>query len=45
MKDRDISDLIKKANESLNAAEVLLKNGYTDYSAGRSYYSMFYGFM
>jgi uncharacterized protein (UPF0332 family) len=42
MKDADISELIKKAKESLGAAEQLLKSGYTDFSASRSYYAMFY---
>ncbi len=42
MKDADISALIKKAKESLGAAEQLLKSGYPDFSASRSYYAMFY---
>ena len=42
MKDADISDLIKKAKESLNAAKSLLESRYTDFSASRSYYAMFY---
>ena len=42
MKDADISDLIKKAKESLNAAKDLLESGYPDFSASRSYYAMFY---
>lgn len=42
MKDPDISGLIKKASESLEAARLLLKSGYTDFSASRSYYAMFY---
>jgi uncharacterized protein (UPF0332 family) len=42
MKDKDISDLVKKAKESLEAARYLLKSGYPDFSAGRSYYAMFY---
>jgi hypothetical protein len=33
MKDADISGLIKKAKESLGAAEQLLKSGYSDFSA------------
>ena len=36
MKDKDISDLIKKAKESIGAAKCLLKNEYTDFSASRS---------
>lgn len=42
MKDKDISDLINKAKESLNAARHLLEGGYPDFSASRSYYAMFY---
>lgn len=42
MKNADISDLIKKAKESLNAAKNLLESGYPDFSASRSYYAMFY---
>lgn len=42
MKDADISGLIEKAKESLGAAEQLLKGGYPDFSASRSYYAMFY---
>ena len=42
MKDADISDVIKKAKESLNAAKDLLESGYPDFSASRSYYAMFY---
>ncbi len=43
MKNADISDLIKKAKESLDAAENLLESGFPDFSASRSYYAMFYG--
>jgi len=42
MKDADISALIKKAKQSLNAAKNLLDGGYPDFSASRSYYAMFY---
>ncbi len=42
MKDAEISGLIKKAKESLGAANQLLKSGYPDFSASRSYYAMFY---
>jgi uncharacterized protein (UPF0332 family) len=41
MKDAEITGLIKKAKESLGAAEQLLKR-YPDFSASRSYYAMFY---
>lgn len=42
MKDADISDLIKKAKESLDAAKSLLESGFPDFSASRAYYAMFY---
>lgn len=42
MKDKDISDLSEKAKESLGAAKCLLKSGYSDFSASRCYYAMFY---
>ena len=42
MKDTDISELIKKGKESHKAAEYLLNSGYSDFSASRSYYDMFY---
>jgi uncharacterized protein (UPF0332 family) len=37
-----VQDLLEKARQSLNAAHDLLKNGYPDFSASRSYYTMFY---
>ena len=42
MKDKDIGELIGKARLSLSAARNLLENGYTDFSASRAYYAMFY---
>jgi uncharacterized protein (UPF0332 family) len=42
MKDRDITDLIAKGRLSFEAAKDLLEKGYTDFSASRSYYAMFY---
>ena len=42
MKDKDISDLLKKANDSLRGARVLFNEGLNDFSASRSYYTMFY---
>lgn len=42
MRDKEISDLIEKAKESLEAAKDLLRGGYPDFSASRSYYAMFY---
>ncbi len=34
--------LIKKARNSLNAAQLLLEQGYYDFSVSRAYYTMFY---
>lgn len=34
--------LLKKAGEAIEAAELLLANQHTDFSAGRAYYAMFY---
>lgn len=42
MKDAEITGLIKKAKQSIEAAKKLLKSGYSDFSASRSYYAMFY---
>lgn len=36
------SELLKKAERSLQAAEDLLGNGHTDFSASRTYYAYFY---
>jgi uncharacterized protein (UPF0332 family) len=38
----DQAELIRKAEESLSAARLLLKEGYADYAASRAYYAMFY---
>jgi uncharacterized protein (UPF0332 family) len=35
-------DLLEKARQSFNTAKDLLNNGYPDFSASRSYYTMFY---
>jgi uncharacterized protein (UPF0332 family) len=40
--DKDISELIEKAKESLDAAKSLFEDGFYDFSVGRSYYAMFY---
>jgi uncharacterized protein (UPF0332 family) len=40
--DRDISDLLRKASESLEVAADLLKSNHFDFSASRAYYAMFY---
>ncbi len=34
--------LLKQADKSLNAARLLLQEGYPEFSASRAYYSMFY---
>lgn len=41
-KDIDVLDLIKKAQKSIEAATLLFKQEYYDFSASRSYYAMFY---
>jgi uncharacterized protein (UPF0332 family) len=38
----DQAELIRKAEESISAARLLLHGGYADYAASRAYYSMFY---
>ena len=40
--DMDISELMQKAKESLEAAKSLCRDGFYGFSVGRSYYSMFY---
>lgn len=42
MKDVEITGLINKAKESLEASRQLLQSEYSDFSASRSYYAMFY---
>jgi len=42
MKDKDILDLLAKAKESVEASDSLLKDGFYDFSASRSYYAVFY---
>jgi len=42
MRDKSLSELIKKAKESVLAAEELSGNGHYDFSASRAYYAMFY---
>jgi uncharacterized protein (UPF0332 family) len=37
-----VRDLLDKAAQSICAAELLLKDGYVDFSASRTYYAMFY---
>lgn len=38
----EINDLLLKAEQSINASELLYKDGFVDFSASRSYYTMFY---
>ena len=40
--DMDVSELMQKAKESFEAAKSLCRDGFYGFSAGRSYYSMFY---
>ncbi len=40
--DVEISELLQKAKQSLEAAKLLLKDSFADFSAARTYYSMFY---
>ncbi len=35
-------DLLQKATSSLEAAKVLLENGFPEFAASRAYYAMFY---
>ena len=35
-------ELLKKAEDSLNAAKLMKENGYHDFAASRAYYTMFY---
>jgi uncharacterized protein (UPF0332 family) len=37
-----IKALIKRADDSLESAKLLVNNGYNDASVSRSYYAMFY---
>jgi len=39
---KDIEQLLERAKKSLEAANVLLERGFPDFSASRSYFSMFY---
>ena len=38
----DQEELLLKAQQSLAASQLLLKNNYTDFAASRAYYAMFY---
>lgn len=40
--EREIKELFQKARESLEAAQLLLQQGYHDFAASRGYYAMFY---
>ena len=35
-------DLLRKAEDSLSAAQLMQENGYHDFAASRAYYTMFY---
>lgn len=38
----DIDKLLQKATDSIGAAELMLKEGYSDFAASRAYYALFY---
>ena len=40
--EEEIKELWKKAQQSLEAAELLLEKGYYDFAVSRGYYAMFY---
>lgn len=40
--EREIRELLRKGRESLEAAKLLLQQGYYDFAASRGYYAMFY---
>jgi len=39
---QQIHEILDKARQSLDAARLLLDQGYTDFAASRAYYAMFY---
>jgi uncharacterized protein (UPF0332 family) len=41
-REHEVRSLLQKARESLDAARLLLQQGYHDFAASRSYYGMFY---
>lgn len=43
MNEQGVSDLLSKAEQSLDAAKHLMNEGYHDFAAARAYYAMFYG--
>jgi len=42
MNEAEVKELLEKARQSAEAANVLWQNGFADFSASRSYYTMFY---
>lgn len=42
MNKAEVDDLIEKARQSVEAAELLLRDSFFDFSASRAYYAMFY---
>ena len=42
LNDQDIRELIEKAKRSLEAAKMLYKEGFYEFSVSRAYYAMFY---
>jgi uncharacterized protein (UPF0332 family) len=37
-----VQELLDKSEQSINAAGLLLRDGYDDFAASRAYYAMFY---
>ncbi len=42
MNEKEVAELLEKAGQSLEAAELHFKDNFIDFSASRSYYTMFY---
>ena len=42
MNEQGVRDLLSKAEQSLDAAKHLIKDGFYDFAAARAYYAMFY---
>lgn len=42
MNTAEVRELLQKARQSAEAAELLVQSGFSDFSASRSYYAIFY---
>lgn len=42
MNETEVKELLDKAEQSIEASELLFKDGFMDFSASRAYYAMFY---